>query len=182
MRIGKLPTAQFNAMLDIITHLYGEDDKQAFATFRAELEATPGYQELDYSALFPPEVLDLEAFGEDYYRSVAVSAKAFRKEHALSEKTMAKVLGLSAYQYGVLENENKPVAFSVAIGFRAKLGFKLNSHVNFTAEMRRFPAFHQLRIAQHVRDSLIVEALRRLEEKEKKNVSQMLLSLSNMYI
>ncbi|MDD1781348.1 hypothetical protein LRP49_09045 [Enterovibrio sp. ZSDZ35] len=182
VRIGKLPTEQFNSMLDIITHLYSDKDKEEFEEFRLKMENTEGYREIDYNSLFPPKVLDLEAFGEDYYRSVAITAKRFRKENNISEEFAARVLGLSPYQYGVLENENKPVAFSVAIGFRAKLGFQLISHVDFTSDMIQFPAFHHLRIAQHVRDALIVEAMRRLADIEKKNVSQMLLSLSNMYI
>ncbi|SKA67224.1 hypothetical protein [Enterovibrio nigricans] len=181
VRIGKLPNEQFNTMLDIITNLFSEKDRDEFIAFRDETE-TEEYRSIDYNTLFPPKVLDLEAFGEDYYRSVAITLKQFRKENDICDELSARVLGLSSYQYRVLENENKPVAFSVSIGFRAKLGFQLNSHVNFTTEMNAFPEFHRLRIAQHVRDALIVEAMRRLKDTEKKNVSQMLLSLSNMYI
>ncbi|WP_062713629.1 hypothetical protein [Grimontia marina] len=182
IRTGKIPLCQFNAVLTIITQLYSDKDKKEFDVFRSELEGIKEYQGINYDNLLPPERLDLEVFGEDYYRSLAIKLKKFRTAFSISTETMCRVLGISQYQYQILENENKPVAFSVAVGFRGKLGFKLNSHVSFTSEMTSFPQFHYLRVAQHVRDTLIVEAMRRLNSKQKKHVSQILFSLSKLYI
>ncbi|MEZ8028343.1 hypothetical protein [Enterovibrio norvegicus] len=182
IRIGKLPLNQFNSVIDIITRLFGETDLHEFLAFREALENDEAYRGVDYDELFPPKVLDLEAFGEDYYRSMAINIKKFRIENGVPQELMAKVLGISDYQYQVLENEKKPVAFSVAIGFRGKLGFQLSSHASFTSEMTTYPQFHHLRIAQHVRDTLIVEALRRLTPAQKKLVSQILTSMSEFYI
>ncbi|USH04845.1 hypothetical protein K6Q96_24400 [Grimontia kaedaensis] len=182
VRIGKLPLSQFNSVIDIITNLYNDRERADFLAFRTELEGHSDYVGLDYDSLLPPPELDLEAFGEDYYRSLAINLKRFRYAYNVPLETMSKVLGLSDYQYQVLENENKPVAFSVAVGFRGKLGFKLNSHAGFTSEMTKFPQFHHLRTAQHVRDSLIVEALRHLDHEQKESISQILNSLSRLYI
>nr|WP_241903747.1 hypothetical protein [Enterovibrio norvegicus] len=180
-RIGILPMKQFDSLLDIITRLYSEKDRIEFLNFREETERYAGYKDLDYDALLPPKQLDLEAFAEDYYRSLAITIKAFRKQNQLSRELMASVLGISDYQYQVLENASKPVAFSVALGFRGKLGFKLNSHASFTSHMSTYPAFHELRVVQHVRDTLIVEAMRRLNDHQKLHISQLIRSLSELY-
>ncbi|MFD2176190.1 hypothetical protein ACFSJZ_01255 [Veronia pacifica] len=183
VRIGRLPKEQFNAILDIITNLYSEEERHEFREWRESIEALEVESGVpEYNSLFPPEVLDIDAFGEDYYRSIAITLKQFRYENNVSEELAARVLGLSEYQYRVLENRNKPISFSVAIGFRAKLGFQLQSHTNFTNSMIAFPQFHHLRVAQHVRDTLIVEAIRRLEFTKKQQVSKIIDLLSEIYL
>lgn len=178
--IGRLPTEQFNTFLNMVCNTLSEESRREFLTFRAAIESEYGVIE-NYSSLFPPAVLDINEFAIDYYHSVAITVKRFREENDISIDTISRVLGLSRYQYEALEKPNKIIHFPVSIGFRVKLGFKLNTHVNFTSEMRQFPEFHKLRQVQHIRDLLIVEALRKLKSNERQSMTQILTSLSDIY-
>ncbi|WP_087022883.1 hypothetical protein [Thaumasiovibrio subtropicus] len=179
IRIGKLPEQAFNAVLEIILTLLDEQDRQAFIALRDELNATT--INMSYDEILPPRKIDLECFAEDYYRSLAINMRQFRHNHEISVDMMSRVLGLSVYQYKMLENERKTMPVSVSVGFRGKLGFKLNSHASFTSEMRVYPQFHLLRIAQNRRDVLIVDILNRLELKKKETFSQILCLISQLY-
>jgi DNA-binding XRE family transcriptional regulator len=174
--IGKLPSVQFDALLSIICSYLDESSVAKFMEFKQQTEEEYCIRD-NYNALFPPSILDIDAFSHDYYRSVALTVKQFREEHQISVGTMARVLGLSEYQYHVLEDEDKMVPFSISIGVRVKLGFKLKDHVNFTSAMQVYPEFHKLRQAQHVRDSLVVEALRFLSPKQKKSIVRIVIEL-----
>lgn len=175
--IGRLSPKQFNSILDVVYMLLDNDSKQSFLIFKEDVKSN-FYSEKEYDQLFPPSVLDIQAFAIDYYRSVAIMMKRFRLENDIPPDTMAKVLGLSRYQYDVLENERKTVPFSISIGARIRLGFNTNSHADFTSKMKQFSAFHQLRRCQHYRDILIVEAFRRLNIHQKHEVIQLISQLS----
>ncbi|MDW6004799.1 helix-turn-helix transcriptional regulator [Vibrio mangrovi] len=177
MCIGRLSSKQFNTILDMIETLLDNDSRQGFSIFKRNTQSK-FYSKDKYDQLFPPSVLDLRAFAIDYYRSVAITIKRFRIENNITSYTMAKVLGLSKYQYSVLEDQNKTTPFSISIGARVRLGFNLNSHADFTSEMEQFTAFHQLRRYQHYRDILIVEAFRRLNPHQKNEVAQLVSHLS----
>lgn len=179
--IGRLPSDQFKLYLELVANLMNEEDRVAFLRFKSELESQTGLLS-NYNELLPPTVLDIHDFAIDYYRSVAITVKRFRVQHNIPLETIARVLGISEYQYQILEDVNKVRDFPVAIGFRVKLGFQLSSHVNFTSEMRQFPEFHQLRQVQHVRDALIVEALTKVEKSRKNSAIDILMSLSKIYI
>lgn len=179
--VGRLPTKQFDLYIDIITDLMTEEGRHEFQAFRDELLLTTPLPSC-YEDLLPPDNLDLNAFAIDYYRSSAITVKRFRQEYNIPIDVISRVLGLSVYQYQTLEDVNKPRDFSVSIGFRVKLGFQLNSHVNFTSEMVQFPQFHQLRQFQHVRDSLTTKALSLVDNNVKKHAVDILTSLSKIYI
>jgi len=178
--IGRLPEQQFELYLDLIISLMSPTARKDFARFRQETTALVD-PEIRYDNLFAPKTLDMNAFAIDYYRSIAITVKRFRHTHQISMHTMARVLGLSEKQYIQLEDVYKVRDYSVAIGFRVKLGFNLSSHVNFTSEMRQFPQFHQLRQVQHVRDSLMIEALRHLDGERKIRAVEILSPLSKIY-
>lgn len=179
--IGRLPTKQFDLYIDMIIELMTLEGRNEFQEFREELLSTTSLLSC-YEQLLPPDDLDLNTFAIDYYRSSAITVKRFRLEHNIPIDVISRVLGLSVYQYRTLEDVNKTRDFSVSIGFRVKLGFQLNSHVNFTSEMVQFPRFHQLRQFQHVRDTLTTKALSLVADKIKKHAADILISLSNMYI
>lgn len=126
-------------------------------------------------------MLDINEFAIDYYRSISITVRQFRQDNNIPIDVIARVLGLTGYQYRVLEDVNKIRDFSVAIGFRIKVGFELHSHVNFTSKMQLFPQFHQLRQHQHIRDTLIVESFRLLNADSKNLASDLLASLSSYY-
>ncbi|MEZ8101877.1 hypothetical protein [Vibrio bivalvicida] len=178
--IGRLPEQQFELYLDLITSLMSSTTRNEFERFRQKTTALVD-PEIRYDDLFAPKTLDMNAFAIDYYRSIAITVKRFRHTHQISINTMARVLGLPEKQYIQLEDVYKVRDYSVAIGFRVKLGFNLNSHVNFTSEMRQFQQFHQLRQVQHVRDSLMIEALRNLDGERKIRAVEILTPLSKIY-
>lgn len=178
--LGRLPTEQLNLFLAMVCNMLSDESKKEFSEFRIQVEAEYGVME-DHADLLPPDILDINKFAIDYYRSVAITSKRFREEHNISVEVASQLTGLSMYQYQILEDVNKIVPMPVSLGFRAKLGFKLNSHVNFTSEMKLFPEFHKLRQVQHVRDSLMVEALRRIQDSEKTSIIKVLTGLSEIY-
>lgn len=183
MRTGRVPTTQFNIILELIYNFLDKKGQKAVDTIKDCL--TKKYGDLnryDDNDFFPPDVIDMNKFAEDYYRSVAITVKRFRQEYNIPIETMAKVLGLSMYQYKVLEQEDNTKPFSMSIGFRAKLGFKINGHVSFTKEMTAYPEFHTLRVAQHIRDLLIVEALRHLPMDKKVAIINILKEMSGIYL
>nr|WP_269808777.1 hypothetical protein [Enterovibrio nigricans] len=165
LSIGRIPSYQFDTALDLITSFMKGEQEREFRAFRSKIEAENECGE--YNNLLPPEKLDINLFAIDYYRSIAITMKRFRMENKLSHSTMAHVLGMSLYQYGALEDERRTVQFPVSLGVRAKIGFMKNSHVEFTSEMTHYPEFHRLMQSQHIRDMLIVEAMRLLTEKQK---------------
>ncbi|RSD32543.1 hypothetical protein [Vibrio pectenicida] len=179
--VGRLPEEQFYLYLKMVSNLMGSEARAHFDVFQAELlsETTPSSC---YDDLLPPKVLDINSFAIDYYRSIAITLRRFRQDNNIPIDVIARVLGLTEHQYVVLEDTNKIRDFSVAIGFRVKVGFELYSHVNFTSEMQQFPQFHQLRQHQHIRDSLIVESFRLLNTKSKSCASDLLSVLSKVYI
>jgi hypothetical protein len=179
--IGRLPTKQFELYIEMVLQLMDEESKQHFRDYRERLLSSSPLLTC-YEQLLPPDVLDMSAFAIDYYRSVAITVKQFRQKYQIPTEVIARVLGLSIYQYSLLEDVNKTRDFSVSVGFRAKLGFQLDSHVNFTSEMNQFPQFHQLRQFQHVRDSLTTKALSLVKTRDKKYVVEILISLSKIYI
>jgi len=178
--IGRLPEKQFELYLDLITSLMEPQKREDFSLLRCQTAALVD-PNIHYDDLFAPRVLDLNAFAIDYYRSIAITVKRFRQEHNISLQIMSRVLGLSEKQYLQLEDVYKVRDYSIAIGFRVKLGFNLSSHVNFTSEMRQFPEFHQLRQVQHVRDTLMIEALRNLDGERKIRAVEILSPLSKIY-
>ncbi len=179
--VGRMPAKQFDLFIEMMTDLMTPAAKAEFFAFRDQLLSEADLP-ICYDDVLPPDVLDVNAFAIDYYRSSAITVKRFRLENRIPISVISRVLGLSEYQYKVLEDVNKVRDFSVAIGFRVKLGFQLDSHVNFTSEMTQFPQFHHLRHVQHVRDSLTVKVLSQVDAKYKKYAADILTALSKIYL
>jgi len=180
---GRIPNEQFNVVLNLIYNLLTDKGKTAVDELKAQLKLEYGdidnYHEID---CFPPEQVDIKKFGEDYYRSIAFMMQEFRLEHGFSKEKVARVFGLSLYKYKRLEDPDIYQPFSMALGARLRLGFKVNSHVNFTEKMTIYPEFHHLRKLQHLRDLLIVESLKHLTHKQKKLITVILKKLADAYI
>lgn len=179
--IGRLPTKQFDLYIDMLCELMNAEDRVKFQIFREELLSTTPLP-LCYESLLPPEKLDLNAFAIDYYRSCAINIKRFRLKYNIPIEVISRTLGLSLYQYEVLEDVNKVRDFSVSIGFRVKLGFQLHSHVNFTSDMVQFAEFHELRKFQHFRDELVTKALGFVSDSAKEYAVNILTNLSLIYL
>lgn len=179
---GRIPNDQFQVVLNLIYNMLSDDGRSSVDSLKQELEDKYGnidhYQESDF---FPPKVLDIKTFGTDYYRSIAIAMREFRLENNFSVEMMARVFGLSEYKYSRIEDPDIYQPFSMAVGARLRLGFKA-SHVNFTGKMENYPEFHTLRIAQDIRDSLIVESLKHLSNIQKKPVTAILKKLADAYI
>ncbi|WP_152430612.1 hypothetical protein [Vibrio aquimaris] len=178
--VGRLPSQQFDLYLEMVANLMDSEARSHFKAFQTKL-LTETVPSSCYDDLLPPKVLDINEFAIDYYRSISITVRQFRQDNNIPIDVIARVLGLTGYQYRVLEDVNKIRDFSVAIGFRIKVGFELHSHVNFTSKMQLFPQFHQLRQHQHIRDTLIVESFRLLNADSKNLASDLLASLSSYY-
>lgn len=177
--IGRLPTQQFLNVIEIIKSFLTDDDAQKI-TLLIDNAIESG--DLGETVEFcPPEPLDVEKFGDDYYRSIAIALVKFRKDHSVSKETIARVLGISLYQYNLLEDQEKRVNLSLSIGLRVKCGFRIDSHTDFTKEMTEYSDFHKLRRVQQTRDVLIVSSMQMLPESKKTHIIEILRHLSAAY-
>lgn len=176
--IANMSSELFDRMLECIYCFLDQHGKQQVDNMRLELERKYSHVNFHDDELLAPSTIDLDLFAEDYYRSIAITVREFRKHHNLTYKTMQDVLGLSAYKYKQLENINDPQPMPMSIGIRVKIGFKLDGHVDFTREMTSYSQFHLLRIVQHIRDSLLVESLRYVPSNQKNYVLELIKGLA----
>lgn len=174
IQCGRLPKKHFKIILNYIYEHLNDNGKRSYDELYSqtsnEIGCLDDYNDNDF---LPPETLNINDFAEDYYYSIALAIKDFRHNHQLSIETMARALGLSIARYELLENPNKEkinAPFSLTIGFRVRLAFRSHTHIEFTKYMRKFPQFHQLRKIQHIRDALIVEALRHVDPTKKESL------------
>lgn len=178
IQCGRLPKNLFQSTLDIIFEYLSAQDKIIFKKTVAQVAREYGslddYNDQDF---LPPQILDLNDFGNDYYQSLALAFQDFRAINKLSEEEMALGLGLSLNRYKTLEDHTQSkinCPFSLHIGIRIRQVFHTYSHVEFTKYMKVYPQFHQLRIVQHIRDTLLVEGLRLTPNKQKKRIIQIM--------
>lgn len=167
---GVLPKRQFRLVLDYLYEYLPDDKRLAFDQFVDSLRSQYGllddYENKDY--MFPDQ-LDMELFAYDYYRSVALAFKEFREVNNLSIETTAHVLNLSTYRYQQCENPDNPVPLPIDIAARLKLGFKLTDVMQFTARMKEYPQFHNVRIIQHIRETKLVDLMQYIDPSFKDN-------------
>jgi len=180
--IANMPYDLFSLTLQCIHCFLDEFGKKQVDILKKRLEHEYGvFNEALYQFCSAPPIIDIDKFAASYYRSIALTVTEFRKRHQLSPMTMARVLGLSEYKYRILEDPDNPQPFSMAIGLRVKLGFKLNGHVQFTHCMKDYPEFHEYRKLQHIRDSLLIESLRYIPEQQKPYVIGVIKGLSAVH-
>lgn len=128
-----------------------------------------------------PQVLDLDEFKKDYYRSVAISLRKFRLENNLSIDTMAHVLNITPNRCRSFEDPTYPVSIPLYVAMRLRLGFQLNGTlmkdesenchrstgiaceikdtVSFIENMEVFPGFVIAREIQQLREEIIIDLL-----------------------
>lgn len=180
--IGSMPFDQFDILMNCLFLYLSDEGKEKVEALKSQfLSDVDASGEME-RANAAPAVVDLDLFAESYYRSIAIITKNFRVENNITMGDMSRVLGLSRYQYAELENPNNPMTFSLTVGARIRLGFRLNSHVSFTSEMTHYPEFHVFRLLQERREHLLLESLRYVTEKSKPYVIEIIKGVSNAYI
>lgn len=107
-----------------------------------------------------PDTLDIDAFKRDYYYSVAVNLRKFRKHNGLRKEDMAFVLAIPVGKYESIEDPEKPTSVPLYGAMRLKLGFKIENTVSFTDHMRDFQGFTNARYIQQLREAVIINLMR----------------------
>ena len=180
---GLLPTNQFKL---VISHLHDylsvEDQEKANIGINAITKKYGSLEDYDDSDYFFPQKLDIKKFGTDYYRSLAIGCKKVRQENNISANTMAKIVGLSPYRYQRLEDPENLTLLPVELGAKLQMGLGLDNAMLFTANMKTYSQFHTVRKLQLIRQSLLIELMKHLDNKNKKFFSSMVLNLSSMYL
>lgn len=178
IQCGRLSKKRFQITIDCIYDYLNPEYKRAYDEFyNRACDKFGDLDSYDDEQFLSPPVLDVVEFAEDYYSSIALALKDFRRINQLSVSTLAKALGLSIHRYKILEDPYKSKLsspFSMHAGFRVRLAFHSHSHVEFTQYMKSYPQFHTLRKVQHLRDALIVEGLRYIPLDKKKNVIEIM--------
>ncbi|MBX2809483.1 MAG: hypothetical protein KTR20_12735 [Cellvibrionaceae bacterium] len=185
IQCGRLPKSQFQTTLDYIYNFYDESERKQYDTFLAGItEKFGSLNDFDDQSFLPPKTLDVREFGDDYYYSLALVFREFRIKNGFSIEKIARVLGLSPERYEFLEEPSKSKLsspFCLRIGIRVRMGFHMYEHVEFTKHMRKYPEFHTLRVVQHIRDSLLVEALRLTRRERKASIVKIMEELARNY-
>lgn len=180
---GLLPKNQFDLILSHLHHFLSAEQQHSVHVFKEKLNHQYGsLDELVDDEFMFPETVDIDAFGYDYYYSLAVSLKDIRERHQITIASIAQVLNLSEYRYRQLESPDNPVPLPVELGARLQIGLRLPDAMIFTRRMTQFPQFHTVRRVQQIRQNLLVEMLSHLDPERKKNFAAIVANLSSMYL
>lgn len=179
---GSMVFEQFDILINHICFYLNDEAKQNIDRLKRQLLNEIGEinntVEAAYSA---PDIIDLEKFSESYYYSISLALKVFKEENNISSHEMEKILGLSRYAYKSLEDPSKTWPFSLVVGARLRLGFKLDSHVDFTKGMTHYSEFHIFRKLQNYRELVLVESLKHVPEESKKYVINIIKGVAAAY-
>ncbi len=150
-------------------------DRPELAQFRRLSEAHFAEREPAHDNEYKaPEPLDIEAFGRDYYLSVAQMLTHFRTANGFSVADMAIALNISDSRYQKLEDvEQPPKAISLHLAARLKLAFKIPNTVEFLSHMRAYPGFSRARALQQDRELLLLALCEGLPEPQSAKLAKL---------
>jgi len=112
-----------------------------------------------------PAPLDIEAFAQDYHRSIANTLLTFREARKMTQTDMAITMNISDAKYRKIENANPPPrAISLHLAARFKLAFKIPNTVPFVSNMSNFPGFTLSRSLQQARELLLLDLLKDIDD------------------
>ena len=120
-----------------------------------KLEMLNEYGNIDFLI---PEVLDSDAFGQEYYRSMAREFYQIRIDNAATPEAISYALGISVEKYYQYENPNVYIPIPVEIGLRLKLALKCDT-VRFVEHMNDFSGFGISRKIQELREQVLIELI-----------------------
>jgi len=179
---GILPRDQFRVLLNHL-YLYLTDSQKTKADIfkRNILEEYSSLENYEDSSFLFPKALDIELFSYDYYRSVAIAFKEFRKSNNFSVETMSTILNLSEYRYKQCEDPEKPVPLPIDIAARLKLGFQLTDAMPFTSHMIHYPQLHTVRVVQHIRETKLTNLMQYIQPQHKKSFVTIIRNMAHIY-
>lgn len=179
---GVLPKKQFSLLLTYIYDILDKPQKAQVDTLINDVRQRYGsLNDYDDNQFLFPEVLDIDQFAYDYYRSIAFAFRRFREEHNLKANTVAKILNLSKHRYAQCEDPDNPVVLPVEIAARLKLGFRLTDAMSFTSYMEKYPQFHTVRLVQHIRETKLVELMSHIAPDNKDRVVAIIGNMAHIY-
>lgn len=154
---GLMGESEFDYFVKKIFNYFPQAEVECRNEFSVYLKSVSSFDQSPH-ALLP---LDIEAFGRDYYRSIALTLRAFRATHGLSVEDMALVLNLSDVRYRAIENvDHPPKALSLHLAARLKLAFHIPDTVPFLSQMSLFPGFGRAREIHQAREILLINILK----------------------
>lgn len=173
----------FRKIIECVYRFLDERGQLAVDSLNLKLkEQFPSVYEMKDEELKAPDSIDLKLFADSYYGALSAAAKRFREGYGIKKSLMQRVLGMSAYQYNALEDPDQRPDISPSIGARVRIAFKLDGHASFTVGMTHYAEFNKFREAQHVREVLLVEALKHVPEHSKNGVVGMIKGFSEFHI
>ncbi|WP_086930493.1 hypothetical protein [Agarilytica rhodophyticola] len=180
---GILPKKQFSLLLTYIYDILNSSQKASVDALISEVRQKYGsLDDYDDNQFLFPEVLDMDMFAYDYYRSIALAFRNFREQYNLKASTVAKILNLSKHRYAQCEDPDNPVVLPVEIAARLKLGFHLTDAMSFTSYMEKYPQFHTVRLVQHIRETKLVELMSHITRDDKDRVVAIIINMAQIYV
>ncbi len=110
-----------------------------------------------------PAPLSIDDFADDYYNSLAIEFRKFRKQQKLTPTNMAKALNLTTSQYSRLETINDPYSIPAVAGAWLKVYFQLDDTAFLLDSMRPYRDFARYRHAQDKREALMLPLITQLK-------------------
>lgn len=167
---GLLPGEQFEYLvMQLLTKLEQKGYANRESTLK-KMDMLAEYRDTDF---LMPEVLDVDAFKDDYYQSIAKALSDFRVENGLSQEVMAYVLGVTEGRYESYETPEKSTTIPLHLAMRLKLGFKIENTVPFTDHMEVFKSFNHARRIQQIRESVIIELMHDVDHSVKQKLTDL---------
>jgi transcriptional regulator with XRE-family HTH domain len=126
-----------------------------------------------HEEIVAPRELDIEAFAQDYYRSISVTLKNFRESREMSPMDMAITMNISDAKYQKIENANPPPkAVSLHLAARFKLAFKIPNTVPFVSDMQAFPGFALSRSLHQARELILLDLLKGIDDQAVETIAE----------
>ena len=124
------------------------------------------------SSFLMPSVINIDEFKEDYHQAIGRQLKMFREERGLSADNVAYILNIAKRRYMQFENATS-ASIPLMLGIRLRFAFNLSDTTFLTQGMKKFEAFYLARKVQQLRETLLIELLRDVNDFEKQRFADL---------
>ena len=164
---GLLPEEQF---LRCIQLMAAKMDKRGYKVSKEVtplLEAIPHF----HDTFLMPSELNINDFKVDYYRSIAIQFRQFRKQQKIPIEVLAAVLNEPVSRTQAFEDPDNPVSIPTFHAIRVKLGFQLQDTVMFTSGMTKYQHFYHSKQVQQARGQVMLALMTPLSLLERQRIN-----------
>ena len=164
-----LPPEKFNHFILLVL---SKVERNGYKNRENVEQALNDLKQYDRTNFMIPEILDVEDFGRDYYRSMSIEFKRLRLANSLTPEVFASCLMISTEKYMQYENININKHIPLEIGARLKLLIKSDT-VQFISHMTKYKNFTISRKVQDIREAVLVSLMKDVDQKLKDRINNL---------